>query len=80
MQALSSEYAVAYGGYGRPGAYGGYGGRLRKPESPSSGLAAQSLSDSQVSEPFAASQPASANELPQLFCCTFESPAIKTAI
>ncbi len=80
MQALSSEYAGAYGGYGRPGAYGGYGGRLRKPDSPPSGLAAQSLSDSQVSEPFEASQPASANGLPQLFSCTFEFPATETII
>ena len=48
LQALSSEYAGAYGGYGRRGAYGGYGGALRKPQPPPSGLAAQSLSVAQV--------------------------------
>ena len=51
MQALSSEYAGAYGGYGRQSALGGYGQKVQVVQPPPPGLAVQSLYQSQVSRP-----------------------------
>jgi hypothetical protein len=51
MQALSSQYAGAYGGYGRQSALGGYGQKVQVVQPPPPGLAVQSLYESQVSGP-----------------------------
>ena len=51
MQALSSEYAGSYGGYGRQSALGGYGQKAQAVQPPPPGLAVQSLYESQVSRP-----------------------------